>query len=103
MIKAYDTQSVSNAMINALVAQELQRQKTMREAELENKVRDLEMELELRKQRDASIYSRLLESSEYHAEEGGAVSSILWAIIGYLVLAFGWLGDVIYGYHRRSS
>ena len=103
MIKAYETQSVSNTKINALVAQELQRQKTMREAELEDRVMELEMELELRRQRDNTLYSRLLESSEYHDSEHGVVSSIMWAIIGYLVLAFGWLGDVIYGCYRRSS
>ena len=92
MIKAYDGQTVRNAMIDALVAQELERQRSMRETELEGEIARLRDELAMRRQKDAYIYGRLVEDAREHYPDPERVTLIeraAWAVIGWVVLAFG--------------
>ena len=62
MIKSYDTQTVGSAMINAIVAQEVKRQRDARVAALESENAELRRKLEIRKRRErqASKAARLL-------------------------------------------
>lgn len=98
MLTAYDTQKVGNALIQAVVADEIKRQKTEREAELEAEVKRLNMELDLRKQRDQRIYTRFIDEAErnYSDEERhGILTDILWTLYAWLILAFGALFDAL--------
>jgi hypothetical protein len=98
MIKSYEGQTVSNAMIDAIVAQEIQRQKTAREAELEAEVKSLQMELDLRKTRDTAIYTRFIDDADRdyaYVDEHSMISDIYWAVIGWIVLAFAALFDAV--------
>lgn len=100
MIKAYDGQVVHNAMIDAIVAQELSRQHTAREAEMQREIDALRMELDLRKRKDAHIYTRFITAAErdYPApREGTVIGKALWAVVGWLVLGAHWLVDVFEG------
>lgn len=90
MIKSHEGQSVGNAMINALVAQEIARQKTIREAELEAEINTLRRELEIRKREERAAYMRY-----YEPEDDGILSAIWWALVGWVVLAVGALHDLI--------
>ena len=78
MIKSYDGQTVRSAMIDAIVAQEMERRTDERVAALEAEVERLTTELELRKSREGRIYTWFG-----------------WALAGYAVLAFGALFDAL--------
>ena len=93
MIKAHEGQKVSNAMINALVAQEIQRQKTIRESELEAEVDTLRRELEIRKRQDAEIYALFVQEQKEHS----ILKSVWWALVGWTVLGIGALVDMLRG------
>lgn len=96
MVKSYDGQRVHSAMIDAIVAQEMQRQTDARVKELEAEVERLEAELAMRKQRDGRMFSRFVEAVErdYPAPgRGTAIGRAFWALVGWLVLAFGALFD----------
>lgn len=98
MLTAYDTQKVGNALIQAVVADEIKRQKTEREAELEAEVKRLNMELDLRKQRDQRIYTRFIdEADKYYCEDEhhNLITDILWTLYAWLILAFGALFDAL--------
>lgn len=98
MIKAYDGQVVHNAMIDAIVAQEIQRQRSQREAEMQREIDALRMELELRKQKDGHIYTRFISDAEreYPApSKGNIVTRAMWAVIGWAVLGVAWLNEVL--------
>lgn len=98
MLKAYETQKVGNALIQAVVAEEIKRQKTAREAELEAQVKQLSMELELRKQRDRKTFTRFIdEANRYYRanERHNAITDILWTLYAWTILAFGALFDAL--------
>lgn len=98
MVVSYDTQRVGGEMINAIVAQEIKRQKTAREAELEQTVNDLQMQLDLRKQHDAKLYTRFVDDDRrrYSYEHNdGVLATIWWALVGWTVLAVGALIDLV--------
>lgn len=98
MIKSYDTQTVSSAMIDAIVAQEMERQTDGRVAELEAEVSRLRAELEMRKAHDGRLYTRFIESvaRDYpEPKRGTRLGDIGWALAGYVVLAFGALFDAL--------
>lgn len=96
MIKAYEGQKVSNAMVDALVAQELERQRRQWEAEQEREKELLRMELDMRRQRDAQVFTHFIEQARRDYPEparGTLLGGIGWALVGWLVLAFGALFD----------
>ena len=98
VIKAYDGQRVHSAMIDAIVAQEMQRQTDARVKELEAEVARLEAELEIRKQRDGRMFSRFIADAERDYPEPGRgtlVGKVGWALLGWLVLAFSALFDAL--------
>lgn len=91
MIKSYEGQTVGSAMIDAIVAQEIRRQKTVREAELEAEVNTLRRELEIRKRQDAEIYTQFVDEPVDHS----VISDIYWALVGWVVLIFAALSDAL--------
>lgn len=99
MITAHDTQTVGNHMIQAIVAQEIQRQKTAREVELEQQVKDLRMENDLLKRRSAAIYTDFIDRDnrwyDADAPRGGVVAAVWWTLVAWSVLAFGALFDAL--------
>ena len=98
MIKSYDGQTVRSAMIDAIVAQEMERRTDERVAELEAEVERLTTELELRKSREGRIYTRFIEAVNRDYPEpvrGTKLGNIGWALAGYAVLAFGALFDAL--------
>lgn len=98
MIKSYEGQTVHNAMIDAIVAQEMKRQTNERVAELEAEVERLTTELELRKAREGRIYTRFIEDARRDYPEpvrGTRLGNIGWALAGYVVLGFGALFDAL--------
>lgn len=98
MIKSYDGQTVSSAMIDAIVAQEMERQTDGRVAELEAEVTRLNAELEMRKAHDGRLYTRFIASVNRDYPEparGTRLGDIGWALAGYVVLAFGALFDAL--------
>lgn len=98
MIKSYDGQIVHNAMVDAIVQQEMQRQRSEREAALEAENARLREELALRRMHDGRIYTRFIEDArrDYpEPERGTRLGDIGWALAGYVVLAFGALFDAL--------
>lgn len=99
MITSYDTQKVSNALIQAVVMDEIKKQKTAREEELEAENNRLKRELELRKQRDRRIYATFIDDADrYYAAEQQhhwGLNDILWTLYAWLILAFGALFDAL--------
>lgn len=96
VISAYPGQKVHNAMIDALVKQEINRQNCARIEELEAEVARLKEELELRRQKDKYVYSRFVEDAERNyadQDKGSLLNRIIWALLGYGILAFGTLFD----------
>lgn len=96
MIKAYESQCVHNAMIDALVAQEIRRQNCARIEELEKENARLREALELRRLKDRYVYTRFVEDAERNYPEpdrGSLLGRIGWGLYGMLVLAFGALFD----------
>lgn len=96
MIKSYDGQTVRSAMIDAIVAQEMERRTDERVAELEAEVARLTAELELRKAHDGRIYTRLIERARQDYPEpprSTRPGAIGWALVGYIVLAFAALHE----------
>lgn len=105
IVKSYETQSIKNSLIQALVAEELKKQKTKREKELEDKILEqqalidkLQMEHDMRKQRDKKTYRKFMDEADryYFAEPShNALAAVWWTMIGWLVLAFGSLFDAL--------
>ena len=98
MIKAYESQTVHSAMIDAIVAQEIERQNSVRVAELEAENARLRAELELRRQKDGRIYSKLIESAERDypvPARASFVGAVWWSVLGWVILAFGALFDAL--------
>ena len=92
MIKAYEGQTVHNAMIDAIVKQEIERKNNARVAALEAENARLRDELALRRQKDAAVYTRFIEYAARDYPEPGPgtkLGDILWALVGYVVLGFG--------------
>lgn len=92
MIKAYEGQTVHNAMIDAIVRQEMERQNNARVAELEAENARLRDELALRRQKDAAVYTRFIRDAARDYPEprrGTRLGDVLWALVGYVVLGFG--------------
>ena len=91
MIKSYEGQTVRSAMIDAIVAQEMQRQRSEREAALEAENARLREELALRRMHDGRIYTRFIEDArrDYPEPERGTLAGkIAWALLGWIVLGF---------------
>lgn len=104
MITAYPTQRIGNAAVQALVRQELERQ---RAAELENESRRsrrlrrqvdaLQRQADLRRDRDARrTRERIGELAAAYPppKPGSALGNALWGALGLVVLALGALGDL---------
>ena len=89
MIKSYDTQTVGSAMINAIVAQEVKRQRDARVAALESENAELRRKLEIRKRRErqASKAARAIPAPRR------PLSGVWWAVVGWTVLAAGAIKD----------
>lgn len=98
MITSYETQAVSNAMIQEIVAQEIRRQKSARERALEREVNDLQMQLDIRRYRDATIYPKYVDVTDrlYRAPEHSWISDAWWALVGWTCLIFGALYDALW-------
>lgn len=84
MIKAYDTQTVGNAMINAIVAQEVRKQQA--------RLREENEWLKMCRQYDQRRIDRLMRDRmerRYPTRARKSIlSSILWALVGWTVLGF---------------
>ena len=83
-------------MIDAIVAQEMQRQTDARVKELEAENKRLREELELRKLHDERLFTRCIADAERdypEPERGTLLGKIGWALLGWVVLGFATLFD----------
>lgn len=95
MIKAYETQKVGNSMINAIVEQEIKRQKDIRDAELKAQNDRLRMHVQMQERRIDDLMQEKLARDYCQPERGNALGVIWWALVGWTVLAFGALFDAL--------
>ena len=107
IITSYDTQSIGNSVVTALVSQELARQSARRAEEearraeqTRREIAALRAQLQLRKDRDERYYrEKILEARRAYAppEPHGPVaeflSGVCWGAVGMIVLAFDALDE----------
>ena len=98
MITTYDTQSIGNEAIQALVRQEFERQAARRDAEtaakleeMETYVRELEARLTAKTQRVNDLCAQLLATlpdTYPEPEPGSRLGDALWGLLGLGLLVF---------------
>lgn len=105
MVRAYEAQSVHNSFIDALVTQEIQRQKEARakeEAEREREttriIADLEARLYFAGKCNERLISNQIETARHNYElpkKPGLFRSVALVVAGYVALAFSWLNNTL--------
>ena len=102
MIQAYAGQSVHNAMVDAIVAEELRRQQAARAAEETRKaearsreMRELRMRLAMSRAQNERLNAQLIEKTgrAYRQPERRPVRDALWGLYGLAVLAAAALAE----------
>ena len=105
MITAYEKQAIVNRQVQMLVRQELDRQRTEREAatarrlaEQERKIRELEERLKAKSTRVDSLCAQLIDAMpETHPDPppGSRLGDALWGLLGLILIGFDELCDRI--------
>lgn len=103
MITSYDTQTIANGAIQALVRQEVDRQTAAREAETDAKlramaayIRELEERLTAKTRRVDDLCAQLMETlpDTYPAPEPGSrLGNALWGLVGLGLIVYDRLNE----------
>ena len=103
MITSYDTQTIANGAIQALVRQEVDRQTAQREAETDAKlrtmaayIRELEERLTVKTRRVDDLCAQLMETlpDAYPAPEPGSrLGNALWGLVGLGLIVYDRLNE----------
>lgn len=105
MITTYKGQAIMNRQVQLLVRQELDRQRTEREAatarrlaEQERKIRELEERLKAKSARVDSLCSQMIAAMpDTHPDPapGSRLGDLLWGLLGLVLIGFDELCDRI--------
>lgn len=101
MITSYDTQTIANGAIQALVRQEMARQNAEREAETNRKlqameayIRELEERLTAKTRRVDDLCAQLMETlPEACPEPGSRLGNAVWGLIGLGLIVYDRLNE----------
>lgn len=103
MITSYDTQTIANGAIQALVRQEMARQNAEREAETNRKlqameayIRELEERLTAKTRRVDNLCAQLLETlpdTYPDPEPGSRLGNAVWGLIGLGLIVYDRLNE----------
>jgi len=103
MITSYDTQTIANGAIQALVRQEMARQNAEREAETNRKlrameayIRELEERLTVKTRRVDALCAQLLETlpdAYPDPEPGSRLGNAVWGLIGLGLIVYDRLNE----------
>lgn len=108
MIVSYEGQSVHNSIVDALVAQEVERQMAVyrreeaaRTVALLNEINRLHGMIDMREDRDRRTYAEKIADAELayaiprQSRLTGVLSACWWGLVGFTVEAFGALFDAL--------